>query len=99
VTYLLATHPEIQSRLRDEIRENLPSNPGPDVDLATILESLPLLNGVCNETLRLYPTVPITIRDAVVDTSILGQFIPKGTQVLLVPCKFRYHLPMHAVLT
>jgi hypothetical protein len=90
VTYLLATHPDIQTRLREEIRQNLPSNPGPEVDLAAVLESLPLLNAVCNETLRLYPTVPITIRDVVRDTSIIGQFVPKGTQVLLVPCKFPF---------
>ncbi|KAF2427543.1 putative P450 monooxygenase [Tothia fuscella] len=84
-TYLLASHPEIQTRLREEIRQALPENPGPEIDLAAILESLPLLNGVCNETLRLYPTVPITIRDTMRDTSILDQFVPKGTQILLVP--------------
>lgn len=88
VTYLLAAHPDIQTRLREEIRQALPSNPGPEVDLAAILESLPLLNGVCNETLRLYPTVPVTIRDTIRDTTILDQYVPKGTQILLVPCKY-----------
>jgi cytochrome P450 len=67
------------------VRSNVPSTPGSDVDLATILESLPLLNGVCNETIRLYPTVPITIRDATRDTTILDQFVPRGTGVQLVP--------------
>jgi len=84
-TYLVATHPDIQTRLRAEIREALPTNPGPDVDLAAILEGLPLLNAVCNETLRLYPTVPITIREASRDTQLIGQFIPKDTQIMLVP--------------
>lgn len=46
---------------------------------------MPLLNAVCNETLRLYPTVPITIRDTIRNTSILDQFIPQGTQIILVP--------------
>lgn len=46
---------------------------------------MPYLNAVCNETTRLYPTVPVTLRDAVRDTDICGQRVPKGTQVLLVP--------------
>lgn len=84
-TWLLAKHPDIQTRLREEIREAVPSNPGSDVDLATILESLPLLNAVCNETLRLYPTVPITVRECINPTTILDQYIPKGTQIILSP--------------
>jgi cytochrome P450 len=84
-TYLLATHPEVQTRLRQEIRENLPTNPGPEVELAQLLESLPLLNAVCNETLRLYPTVPITIRDSIRPTTINDTFVPKGTQFVICP--------------
>ncbi|KAK3064046.1 hypothetical protein LTS18_010552 [Coniosporium uncinatum] len=84
-THLLAIHPEIQKRLREEIQEKLPSNPWSEVDLTGLLEGLPLLNGVCNETLRLYPTVPITVRDTIRDTTLVGQPIPKGTQILLSP--------------
>jgi cytochrome P450 len=87
VTYLLATHPEVQTRLRAEVREALPSNPAadPNIDIASILERLPLLNGVCNETLRLYPTVPITMRIAIRDSRLLDHSIPKGTEILLSP--------------
>jgi cytochrome P450 len=63
----------------------VPSNPGPEVDLAAILESLPMLNAVCNETLRLYPTVPITVRESVNPTTVLDQYIPVGTQIILAP--------------
>lgn len=87
-TFLLGKYPEIQKALRKEIQENLPSpnsQPPADFDLATVLESLPLLNGVCNETIRLYPTVPTTVRDAVKDTQLGGQRIPKGTQLILSP--------------
>lgn len=84
VTYLLATHPDVQTRLREEVQANMPDSL-PEVDIANVLESLPLLNAVCNETIRLYPTVPLTIRDAIRDTSILGQFVPRGTSVHLVP--------------
>ncbi|KAF2157494.1 cytochrome P450 [Myriangium duriaei CBS 260.36] len=85
LTYLLSTHPEIQTRLRNEVRENLPDAIGADTDLATLLESLPILNAVCNETLRLYPTVPITVRQAVRPTELCGQYIPAETQIILSP--------------
>lgn len=87
-TYLLTQHPEIKKALRDEIRAALPApgQPLPDgFDLAATLEALPLLNGVCNEVIRLYPTVPVTIRIASRDTSLVGHHIPKGTQILLCP--------------
>ncbi|GAM82524.1 hypothetical protein ANO11243_005060 [Dothideomycetidae sp. 11243] len=84
-TYLLSTHPEIQTRLRDEIRENLPAEIGPEVELASILESMPVLNAVCNETLRLYPTVPMTVRQAIRPTTLNNQFIPAQTQIILSP--------------
>lgn len=84
-TFLLATHPETQIRLREEVRDNLPKNPSSEVELAQLLESLPLLNAVCNETLRLYPTVPVTIRDSIRPTTINDTFIPKGTQILIAP--------------
>ncbi|KIX01455.1 uncharacterized protein Z518_09181 [Rhinocladiella mackenziei CBS 650.93] len=87
IAYLLATNPSIQSRLRNEIRSHIPTDfvHKPHFDLATTLEALPLLNGVCNETLRLYPTVPLTARTATRDTTIVDQPIAKGQTVLIVP--------------
>ncbi len=55
------------------------------LDLSEILERLPLLNAVCNETLRLFPTVPITIRVAVRDSYLDGHPIPRGTEVIICP--------------
>ncbi|OJD40427.1 cytochrome p450 [Diplodia corticola] len=91
--YLLAVHPAAQSRLRAEVLQaNLSSSSSPDhlpsssSSLADKLEAgMPYLNGVCNETTRLYPTVPVTLRDAVRDTRVGGQRVPRGTQVLLSP--------------
>lgn len=86
-TYLLAAHPEYQRRLREEIRAALPPGAftGPSFDIAGVLERLPLLNGVCNEAVRLYPTVPITTRIAKRDTIIAGHHIPRGTEIFLSP--------------
>lgn len=55
----------------------------PPADLASVLRQLPYLNGIIHETVRLYPTVPITRREAIRDTQVGSQFIPKGTDMVL----------------
>ena len=79
--YLLSQNPTIQTRLREEIRTNVPSVDG--TTTPATLDSCPLLHAVCNEVLRLYAPVPITLREARCETSILGHVVPKGTIVLL----------------
>ncbi|KAJ5880478.1 uncharacterized protein N7473_011531 [Penicillium subrubescens] len=81
--YLLTLHPEVQTRLRTEIRTKIPSATHPITH--TDLESLPLLNGVCQEVLRLYPTVPATIRESIRDTTVAGKHVPRGTRLILCP--------------
>jgi cytochrome P450 len=102
--YALSKHPEVQTRLRKEIRESLPSIPFADLDdtknvsdikhkfssLFTAVDSnnhhsLPFLWAVVNEILRFYPSVPFTSREALRDTTLAGQYIPKGTTVLVAP--------------
>ncbi|MCJ1430759.1 hypothetical protein MMC27_000109 [Xylographa pallens] len=82
----LCQHPEMQTRLREEIRANLPSPDDSTVQMsAEVLDRLPYLHAVCNEVLRVHPAVPMTRRVADHDTSIVGHFIPKGTDVFLAP--------------
>lgn len=50
-----------------------------------MLEHLPYLNGILNETLRLYPTVPVTVREAVCDTTISGHPIQAGSEIIIAP--------------
>ncbi|KAK5070791.1 hypothetical protein LTR64_007432 [Lithohypha guttulata] len=88
-TYVLAQRPDLQSRLREEIRNNISSMSTPVS--STALESMPLLNGVCEEVLRLYPTVPLTIREAQCDTTMAGIPIPKGVVALIVPYAINRH--------
>lgn len=85
--YALCKHPEVQIRLREEIRANLPpiSSDNPEPISAATLDSLPYLNAVCNEVLRYYPSVPTTARIARKDTTLVGKPIPKGTFILVVP--------------
>jgi cytochrome P450 len=54
-------------------------------ELASILQSLSLLNGACSETLRLYPAINIIYRNTVRPTVLAGNAIPAGVQVILSP--------------
>ncbi|KAF7171586.1 hypothetical protein CNMCM5623_003955 [Aspergillus felis] len=80
--YALCKHPDVQARLRDEVRANLPpinvENPGP-IDAAAI-DSLQYLNAVCNEVIRFHPSVPNTVRVALKDTTLMGRPIPKDAE-------------------
>lgn len=85
VIYHLSLHPGIQSRLRSEIHASLPSSllQDPSQITAPQIDSLPYLNAVCNEVLRISPSVPLTLREACRDTSIDNIPIPKGTLIVL----------------
>jgi cytochrome P450 len=83
--YALCKNPGVQSKLRDEIRANLPSLEDNTPISATAIDDLPYLNAVCNEVLRFYPSVPTTIRKAVRDTTLAGKYIPKNTTFTLCP--------------
>jgi cytochrome P450 len=84
--YWLCKYSDVQTKLREEIRANLPSPEDNDAIISnTDIEKLPYLNAVCNEILRFSPSVPLTVRTAAHDTTIQGHAIPKGTFVILVP--------------
>ena len=83
--YLLSINPDMQTRLREEVRASLPS---PDSDasiMAADIDHLPYLNAVCSEVLRHHAPIPITLRKAAVDTTIVGEAVPKGTTIYLAP--------------
>ncbi|KAF2210486.1 hypothetical protein CERZMDRAFT_69474 [Cercospora zeae-maydis SCOH1-5] len=82
--WLLAKHPKIQDRLRDELKAHFAEAADISVD-ATDLDSLPYLDAVVSEQLRLYPSAPISPRWSVRETSILGHHIAKDQFVLLCP--------------
>ena len=50
---LLAAHPEMQDRVRQEILDALEKNEGQDLSYDELV-SLPFLDAVCRETLRLW---------------------------------------------
>ncbi|KAL2158561.1 hypothetical protein VTH06DRAFT_4328 [Thermothelomyces fergusii] len=84
--YLLAKHPDVQSRLRAEVREHLPPPAdGAPAPSSVDIDRMPYLNAVCSEVLRYFSPAPLTLRMAAKDTSIVGQFVPRGTQIMIVP--------------
>lgn len=84
--YMLCKRPDVQDKLREEVRRELP---GPDEpvrsSLAELMDKAEYLHAVCNEVLRLYPPVPLTRRTSCRDTTILGHHVPKNSDILLVP--------------
>lgn len=79
--FLLSKHPDVQIRLRNEIREHIESLNDKIND--TIIDGMPYLHAVCQEVLRIYAPVPLTMREAVHDTTLMGNVVPKGTVVML----------------
>jgi cytochrome P450 len=83
-TYALAQYPEVQKRLREEVRAVLPSPYGSEPVTSLDIDKVPYITAVCNEVMRFYDVFVWTFREARVDTELVGQRIPKGTQ-LVVP--------------
>jgi cytochrome P450 len=84
--YLLCKHPDIQTRLRTEIRSKLPSptasHDGTQTEVsADVFDDMPLLRAVARESLRVIPVVPLLRREATKSTTLLGYPIPAGTSV------------------
>lgn len=84
-TYLLCKHPDAQKRLREEIRASLPPLDSDDSISSIDIDKLPYLNAVLNETMRVFPPVPLTLREAAHDTTIQGHFVPAGTSIIISP--------------
>ncbi|KAF5316334.1 hypothetical protein D9619_006490 [Psilocybe cf. subviscida] len=94
--HLLAQHPDAQDRLRQELREAKEQNGGEDLSYDALV-SLPYLDAICRETLRLYPPLSITHRKVIKDVilplstpvkGLNGEYIseitvPKGSLVII----------------
>ncbi|XP_067316647.1 cytochrome P450 3A9-like [Anolis sagrei] len=81
MAYLLATHPDVQQKLQEEIDEVLPNQATPVYDTLLQMEYLDM---VINETLRLYPIGGRIERVCKNTVEINGVTIPKGT-VTMIP--------------
>ncbi|HET9020673.1 MAG TPA: cytochrome P450 [Ornithinibacter sp.] len=85
--HLLGRHPDIQDRVRAEVREVL----GEGLPSAATVTALPGTTAVLKEAMRLYPSAPILGRLCVADDELLGHRVPAGTNVVVVPWTIHRH--------
>ncbi|XP_003469926.3 cytochrome P450 3A9-like [Cavia porcellus] len=78
--YALATHPDVQKKLQQEIDTILPNKTPATYD---VLMEMEYLDMVVNEILRLYPIAGRLERTCKKDVEINGVVIPKGSLVLI----------------
>jgi cytochrome P450 len=83
--HLLSQHPRTEAKVVSELAEVL----GDRLPTVADIPRLQYANRVIQETMRLYPPVWATAREAVEDCEIGGYAVPKGTQ--LVPCLWVVH--------
>jgi cytochrome P450 len=82
----IVKHPQVQDRLRAEIRQSRERPAMNLVERATGLDDidgLPYLQAVCEETLRLHHSIPMMHRRSIEDMVIAGQTFPKGTTFMI----------------
>jgi len=85
--YLLSHRPDLQVRMREEIREH---TIGGDLSFSAI-RKLRLTSNVFREALRLYPPVGFFAREAVEDSRIRDKNVPAGSAVLISPWLIQRH--------
>ncbi|KAL4689143.1 hypothetical protein H8957_004232 [Semnopithecus entellus] len=89
--YELATHPDVQQKLQEEIDAVLPNKAPATYDAVVQMEYLDM---VVNETLRLFPIAIRLERVCKKDVEINGVFIPKGAMVV-IPTYALHHDPKY----
>ncbi|KAM0696270.1 hypothetical protein Q7P36_003516 [Cladosporium allicinum] len=72
---------KFQTQLRQQLLRKLADKAGADLDHKD-LESIPLLHGIIEESLRLFPPLPLLCHEASRDTEIVGKSVPKGTTII-----------------
>lgn len=79
--YLLSQHPEIYTRLKDEVDRVLQGRTPTFADLP----NLPYTLQVFKESLRMYPPVYMFSRRALCDVNLGGYHIPEGSTLIFSP--------------
>lgn len=85
--YLLALYPDWQDRVAQEACEHI----DPDKIYFSVMSKLRVSRDVFRETLRLYPPVPMMVREASCPETFRNRDVPKGSQIVLSP----WHLHRH----
>jgi cytochrome P450 len=87
VWYLLSLHPWAEERLYAELDEVLGGRTPTPADLP----KLSYLRKVLDETMRLYPPVPVMVRTAAADDVVCGRRVPRGSTIVVAPWVIHRH--------
>lgn len=87
IWYLLAKHPAIEARLHAELDDLL----GGRTPSADDLPRLDYTRMVIEETMRLYPPLPIMLRAAIAEDVVRGRRIPRNAIVAIMPWVVHRH--------
>ena len=74
---VIVADPAIERRVREELD-------GVDLGDAGAVDGLRLLEGCLHEVMRLWPTVPLLARETTRETTLAGQRLDEGTQVMIL---------------
>ena len=85
--YLLSQAPEVESRLHAELAAVLGGRAPTQADLPR----LPYARAVIEESLRLYPPVPLLVREAGQEETLRRRRVPEGSLVMVVPWLLHRH--------
>jgi len=85
--YLLAMYPEWQDKVAEEARRAFE----PEKIYFSTLSKLKVARDVFRESMRLYPPVPMMVREAACPEHFRDRDVPKGSQIVLSP----WHLHRH----
>lgn len=85
--YLLSQSPEVESKLHAELDSVLNGR----VPSMADIDELKYTRAILDETMRLYPPVPILSRQALAEDTIRGKKVPPGSIMLIVPWLIQRH--------
>ncbi|XP_078273748.1 cytochrome P450 3A30-like [Rhinoraja longicauda] len=91
IAYNLAVHPDVQTKLQQEIDKAFPNKAPPTYDGVMYLEYLEMV--MC-ETLRIYPAAARLERVCKKDVKLNGMTIPKDT-LIVIPVYVLHHDPKY----
>lgn len=85
--YLISQAPDVETKLYDELDQVLEGR----IPEMSDVENLKYTRAILDETMRLYPPVPILSREAQAEDTIRNRNIPAGSIMLIVPWLIHRH--------
>lgn len=85
--YLISQSPNVESKLHQELDEVLQGR----IPTFEDVDKLHYTRAILDETMRLYPPVPILSRQALKEDKIRGKKVPAGSLMLIVPWLIHRH--------